>query len=391
VRDRVDAEREEEAARRKRGERPGPPLAAQRQREPGQDQRQDAQVADLDARPRAPVELRPAAEETGDQPADPLCGRQRVARGLRIAPVRAGGLACELERRQEDRRGQQHRNEETDGQRQHRGRAAHLDVRLCVRQPDLARSIEGQGKRNEQRGLDMAGERRDGQQHAGERSPDKSRDDGPQRTVQRGAECPEDPGQPTGNPVEIEVAEVGHKGIGEHEGQRTREGCDAPRAQPAHEPEVHACARKPDVRDAQPLQRAVGERGPEQEEQEVGRIEEARLDVAHMGRAAVQVRIPQGQRAVGQRGSREAIRRIEEGDQVTAIRRHPVLTGHDAPEEAQRGEGQHAHRQQVPVPGGYQPAAAVGRPDACQHRQPEHNHEEPAHVLLILSGVRGAI
>ena len=103
--------------------------------------------------------------------------------------------------------------------------------------------------------------------------------------------------------------------------------------------EVHEQAGQEDVQDRQPLHRLVGKLGGQQEEEQIGRVEQAGLHVGQKGRAAVKVRIPQGQLAGAQAGRRKAVGGEEEGDQVAAAGRLPGVGGEqDAPEKAQRGQ-----------------------------------------------------
>ena len=113
VRDGVDAQRQHEADPSQPGPGPGAPLPPQRQRQARQDQRENPDVAHLHPRPGAPMELRPAAEKAGDEPTDPLCGREGIACGLGVIPASARGVAGQLKRRQKDGGGEEEGNKKT--------------------------------------------------------------------------------------------------------------------------------------------------------------------------------------------------------------------------------------------------------------------------------------
>ena len=106
------------------------------------------------------------------------------------------------------------------------------------------------------------------------------------------------------------------------------------------------------------------------EQEQVRQVKEAGLYVAGMRRAAVDVRIPQGPRAIPQACGCEAIGRKQERDKVAAVGRHPVLPGCDPPEEPERRKRQDAQRSDVEVPGRPQTAAA-------EQLRGEHENGEP--------------
>jgi hypothetical protein len=92
------------------------------------------------------------------------------------------------------------------------------------------------------------------------------------------------------------------------------------------------------VEDSQQLHGGIGYFGEEEEKQEVDRIEETRLIVSGEGGAAVEVGIPQGYDASPEVAGREAVERIEEGDQVAAPGGHPGIIGEEElPEKADGG------------------------------------------------------
>ena len=175
VRDAVDAQRQQEADASDAQQGPGVAVAPAQERQRGQRQRQDADVAHLDARPQPPVQLRPAAEEAGDHQADPLGRRDGVADCLLIAPRGAGGVLRELDGRQQHRRGDQ------DAQRRQQRRVAYEpqrrlpcnDTRLLQLEEQPEQPIQHHRHPDEQRGLDVSGQRSDAQQQAGGSGPGK--------------------------------------------------------------------------------------------------------------------------------------------------------------------------------------------------------------------------
>ncbi len=139
----------------------------------GQRQRQNADVAHLDARPQAPVQLRPAAEEAGDHQADPLGRRERVADRLLIAPRGAGGVLGQLDGRQQHRRGDQdaHRGQQHGAARQPDHRLPRRGSRLLQLEEQPEQPIQHHRHADEQRGLDVAGQGGDAQQQAADGGP----------------------------------------------------------------------------------------------------------------------------------------------------------------------------------------------------------------------------
>jgi len=181
---------------------------------------------------------------------------------------------------------------------------------------------------------------------------------------------------------------VRQKHIGEHEGQRARQRADPAQPEAAHEEQVHACPGKPHVQHAHVLKAGVGKARVREEEQQVGRIEEASLDIADVRRATVEIRIPERPRTPAEARSRKPVRREEKRRQVAPVRGHPGLTRDHAPEEAGNRQGHQSKTGNIEMPGCAQALPAEERPGDEQRSKPDGGQYGPAHDQMNPLGER---
>ena len=147
-------------------------------------------------------------------------------------------------------------------------------------------------------------------------------------------------------------------------------------AQDAYE-NVDAQPRPVEVAYTQPLQNGVAEVGLEQEEEQVGRVEKAGLDVADEGRAAIEGRVPQRQRALGNLGRGKAIGGKEEAHQIAAVRGLEDVAADCAPEEARGEQEERASCEHVPTVGGGGGSVRFPPAQKPDQRQPEQANAQP--------------
>ena len=88
--------------------------------------------------------------------------------------------------------------------------------------------------------------------------------------------------------------------------------------------------------DGKPLHPWILKLWVEQEEQQVGWIEKASLNIADKGRAATQMWVPQGQHTLAELRGGKTIGGKEQADQVATIGRLIDVAADGAPEEGNR-------------------------------------------------------
>jgi hypothetical protein len=132
---------------------------------------------------------------------------------------------------------------------------------------------------------------------------------------------------------------VDEQRVRKHEGERAKERGQPVdrRAVPAQRAQQHnhAETRPVEMQHRQPGQRGVVELRRQQEEDQVGQIEKARLDVADKGRAAVERRVPERQPTLRQLAGSETVGGKEETDQVAAVGGLVDIAAEHPPEEAE--------------------------------------------------------
>ena len=106
--------------------------------------------------------------------------------------------------------------------------------------------------------------------------------------------------------------------VAEAEGE-TGEECGGPATAEGARQRVDAEGSPPEMANAEQLHPAIVEGGIEQEEQQVGGIEESGLNVGDEGRAAVEVGIPERQLSLADGAGGETVDGEEKADEVAAI------------------------------------------------------------------------
>ena len=180
----------------------------------------------------------------------------------------------------------------------------------------------------------------------------------------------EDPAAPREDGDEIEIAEMDEEDVAEAEGE-TGEECGGPAAAEGARQGVDAERSPPEMADAEQLHPAIVEGGIEQEEQQVGGIEESGLNVGDEWRAAVEVGIPERQLSLADGAGGEAVDGEEEADQVAAVGRLVDGAADGAPEEGCEHCGQQGSGQKIPAP----LVTAMCQP--CNCAGPEQQDESP--------------
>ncbi len=134
----------------------------------------------------------------------------------------------------------------------------------------------------------------------------------------------EDQRQPGGCGDHVQIAKVGDKEVGEHKGHGPAQSGQAAHllkgqgVSPHHPPfqrpqaKVHEGPGQEKVQDGQEFHDGIGQLWHQEEDQEVDRIEEPRLDVAHKGSSAVEVGVPEGDDAPFEASGGIVVDRVEE-------------------------------------------------------------------------------
>jgi len=221
----------------------------------GQEPRQHAHVADLDAQPISP-EGRAPTIEIGRKEAQQRPRRQGIVGATGVVELGAQRLTERSRGREQADRGQGHSHRAQQGQQ-----------RQC---PTLARGhglierVAAQEDGREEGHLPMPCQRRHAQRRPTERRPAHSSqrprgEDGPMNS-QKGQ------GQPGGDGDQVQVADVGDEDVGQHERQRAEQRRrSAERNLRAQQTQtgVHGHPGQEEVPDDQRLDAAVTEAGPE--------------------------------------------------------------------------------------------------------------------------------
>ena len=148
-----------------------------------------------------------------------------------------------------------------------------------------------------------------------------------ERQIQRGKRQR----QPGRHGQDVEVADMGNVDVRKHEGQggsqRRRQAQAERRWRRQHNAHqhIHAGSGQPDVQRHQPLHGHVRQRRPDEKQDQVDGVKNARLVVGGEGRAGIERGVPQRDAPGVQGPGGVRIGRPEEGDQVAAAAGDPAL------------------------------------------------------------------
>ena len=152
--------------------------------------------------------------------------------------------------------------------------------------------------------------------------------------------------QPCGRGVEVQVANVSDEQVGESKGYPAKQHGGPTQPQPSRQKE-HVRPRQPDVKDSKPLHHSVGRFAEQSKGEQVDRVKDTGLVVGDEGRAAIKVGVPEGNDARPQAASGKAVGGPEEGDQIAATARDPLVGKNQRPEESRDDQRQQRQSSQV--------------------------------------------